>query len=144
MDLGMNYKIELMTLDRYDDLIAFWKSIDGIWVSDDDSYASLKIYFKRNPKSNFIAISDVKVIGTVKCSHDGRRGYIHHVAVKAEYRKLGIAKEMVEKCIDVLRKEGIKQFRLFVLDSNKAALDFWKHLGFKEDTYDYRTFKKSY
>jgi N-acetylglutamate synthase len=140
----MDYKIELMTLKKYDELIAFWKSIDGVWVSDDDSYENLKVYFKRNPDTNFIAVHEGKIIGTVKCSHDGRRGYLHHVAVKEEYRKMGIAKEMVEKCIGILRKEGIKQFRLFVLDSNKHAMDFWKHLGFEEDSYDYRTFRKSY
>jgi N-acetylglutamate synthase len=140
----MDYKIELMTLKKYDELIAFWKSIDGVWVSDDDGYENLKIYFKRNPDTNFVAVRDGKIIGTVKCSHDGRRGYLHHVAVKEEYRKMGIAKTMVEKCTGILREQGIKQFRLFVLDSNKQAMDFWKHLGFEEDAYDYRTFRKSY
>jgi N-acetylglutamate synthase len=140
----MDYKIELMTLKRYDELIAFWKSIDGVWVSDDDGYENLKIYFKRNPDTNFVAVNGSGIIGTVKCSHDGRRGYLHHVAVKEEYRKIGIAKTMVEKCIGILRKQGIKQFRLFVLDSNKQAMDFWKQLGFEEDAYDYRTFRKSY
>jgi len=140
----MDYKIELMTLNRYDELIAFWKSIDGVWVSDDDNYENLKVYFKRNPDTNFIAVHEGKIIGTVKCSHDGRRGYLHHMAVKEEFRKLGIAKVMVEKCINILRKEGIKQFRLFVLDSNKEAQAFWKRLGFEEDAYDYRTFRKSF
>jgi ribosomal protein S18 acetylase RimI-like enzyme len=138
------YKIKLMTLNKYDELIAFWKSIDGVWVSDDDSYENMKTYFKRNSKTNFVAVHNDKIIGTVKCSHDGRRGYLHHVAVKEEFRNQGIAKEMVEKCINILRKEGIKQFRLFVLDSNKQAQEFWKHLGFTEDAYDYRTFRKSY
>jgi N-acetylglutamate synthase len=140
----MNYQIELMTLKKYDELIAFWKSISGVWVSDDDSYENLETYFKRNPGTNFIAVHDDEIIGTVKCSHDGRRGYLHHVAVKEEYRNLGIAKAMVEKCIGILRKEGIKQFRLFVLDSNKEAQEFWKRMGFTEDAYDYRTFRKSY
>jgi N-acetylglutamate synthase len=140
----MNYKIELMTLNRYDELIAFWKSISGIWVSEDDSYENLKTYFKRNPDTNFIAVHEDKIIGTIKCSHDGRRGYLHHLAVEEEYRNQGIAKTLVEKCIGILRKEGIKQFRLFVLDSNKQAMDFWKRLGFTEDAYDYRTFRKSY
>jgi putative acetyltransferase len=140
----MNYKIELMTLKRYDELIAFWKSINGVWVSDDDSYENLEVYFKRNPGTNFIAVHNDKIIGTVKCSHDGRRGYLHHVAVIEEFRNQGIAKAMVEKCIGILRKEGIRQFRLFVLDSNKDAMAFWKRLGFEEDAYDYRTFRKSY
>ena len=132
-----------MILNRYKELIEFWRSCEGLWVSDDDSYENLKIYFKRNPKSNFIVLHENKIIGTVKCSHDGRRGYIHHLGVKEEFRKQGIARELVEKCIECLRAQGINKFRVFVLDSNREALEFWEHMGFEEQIYDYRTFQKN-
>jgi len=138
----MKYKIVEMKLNRHAELIAFWKSCEGIWVSDDDSYENMKIYFKRNPKSNFIVLYENQIIGTVKCSHDGRRGYIHHLAVKEEFRKQGTAKELVGKCMAFLRTQGIKKFRVFVLDSNPEAIKFWKHIGFKEQIYDYRTLQK--
>src|SRR4030067_2015405 len=134
----MKYKIAEMKLNKYNELIEFWRSCEGLWVSDDDSYENLKIYFKRNPKSNFIVLHENKIIGTVKCSHDGRRGYIHHLGVKEEFRKQGIARELVEKCIECLRAQGINKFRVFVLDSNREALEFWEHMGFEEQIYDYR------
>jgi len=34
-----------------------------------------------------------------------------------------------------------KQYRVFVLDSNKEAIDFWEYIGFEEQIYDYRTFQ---
>ena len=77
----MKYKIIEMKLDRYPDLIDFWKNTEGLWASDDDSYENLKIFLKRNPRLNFIAVSENKIVGTLKCSHDGRRGYLHHLAV---------------------------------------------------------------
>jgi hypothetical protein len=42
-----------------------------------------------------------------------------------------------------LQKAGITKdkVRVFVLDTNKNALAFWKHNGFEEQTYDYRTFE---
>src|SRR4030042_3188320 len=129
----MKYKIVEMKLNRYDELIAFWKSCAGIWVSDDDSYENMKIYLKRNPKTNFVVLHEEKIIGTVKRSHDGRRGYIHHLAVKEEFRKQGIAGELVEKCIRLLQEKGIKKYRVFVLDSNPEAIKFWKHIGFEEE-----------
>jgi putative acetyltransferase len=131
-----------MTIKRYDELIPFWKSMDGIWVSNDDSYENMKVYFKRNPRSNFIATHEGKIIGTVKCSHDGRRGYIHHLAVLKEYRKQGIAKELVDKCVKTLAEQSISKIRVFVLDSNTEALKFWAHMGFEEQAYDYRTLQK--
>jgi putative acetyltransferase len=132
-----------MKLDRYPELIDFWKNTEGLWISDDDSCENLKIFLKRNPRLNFIAVSENKIVGTLKCSHDGRRGYLHHLAVKKEFRKVGIAKKLISKCLDNLQEAGISKdkVRVFVLDSNKSALAFWQHAGFEEQTYDYRTFQ---
>jgi N-acetylglutamate synthase len=138
----MKFKVAEMTLDRHAELLEFWKNTAGIWVSDDDSYENLKIFLKRNPKSNFIVLEENKIIGTVKCSHDGRRGYIHHLAVKEGHRKQGIAKGLVERCLATLKKQGINKYRVFVLDSNPEAIKFWKHMGFEEQVYDYRTLQK--
>jgi len=35
-----------MKLDRYPELIDFWKNTEGLWVSDDDSCENLKIFLK--------------------------------------------------------------------------------------------------
>ena len=139
----MKYKIIEMKLDRYHELIDFWKNTEGLWVSDDDSYENLKIFLKRNPRLNFIAVSENKIVGTLKCTHDGRRGYLHHLAVKKEFRKEGIAKKLINKSLDNLQKAGITKdkVRVFVLDTNKPALKFWKHNGFIEQIYDYLTFE---
>jgi ribosomal protein S18 acetylase RimI-like enzyme len=128
-----------MTLNRYDELISFWKATAGLSISGDDNYNNLQRFFQRNPKLNFVALNENHIIATIKCSHDGRRGYLHHLAVKDEFRHRGIGRELVEKSVNNLRKEGIKEIRVFVLDRNNAGLEFWKHLGFTEQVYDYRT-----
>ena len=137
----MKYKIIEMKLNRFDELIKFLKSIEGLYISDDDNYGNLKIYLKRNPKLNFIVLHENRIIAAIKCSHDGRRGYIHHLAVKKEFRGKGIAKELIDKCLNNLRDKGIKKIRVFVLDNNEEAIIFWKHIGFEEQIYDYRTFQ---
>ncbi|MFA5308712.1 MAG: GNAT family N-acetyltransferase [Dehalococcoidales bacterium] len=139
----MKYKVELMKLDRHADLLEFWKDMPGVWLSDDDSYESMAVYLKRNPDTNYVVLNGDEIIGTVKCSHDGRRGYIHHLAVKEEYRKQGIARELVDRCINGLKEQVINKYRVFVLDSNPAAIAFWKHIGFEEQVYDYRTLQKN-
>ena len=139
----MKYKIVEMKLDRYQELIDFWKNIEGLWISDDDSYENLNRYLQRNPKLSFIALYENSIIGIIKGGHDGIRGYLRHLAVKKEFRKEGIAKALINKCTENLQKNGIPydQVRVFVLDTNKAALEFWKHNGFEEQVYDYRTFQ---
>ena len=137
----MKINVIEMNLNIYEKLMNFWKNGDELWLSDDDDYDNLKIYLERNPELNFVVIREGKIIATIKSSHDGRRGYIHHLAVKEEYRTKGIAKELVGICLKNLKKQGIKKVRVFVLDTNKSAIEFWKHIGFEEQIYDYRTLK---
>ena len=138
----MKYTIAPMSLDRYEELNEFWKSIKGLWQSDDDNYENLKIFLERNPGLNYIVLDNNKIIATLKCSHDGRRGYFHHLAVKEEYRKQGIASELIDMCTEKLKEAGITRHRVFVLDSNPGGIEFWKHIGFEEQVYDYRTLQK--
>ncbi|MFC2035087.1 GNAT family N-acetyltransferase [Chloroflexota bacterium] len=135
----MEHYITEMTLDRYDELITFWHNTEGIWNSDDDDYANLQRLLQRNPGLSLVVLHEDRIIGTVKCSHDGGRGYLHHLAVNKEFRNRGIGHELVLRCLQGLRKEGIKKTRIFVLDTNSANLGFWKNLGFDEKIYDYRT-----
>ena len=135
----MEYQITTMTLDRYDELIAFWRSAQGFRISDDDDYDNLRRFLQRNPDLSLVVLHDNRIIGAIKCSQDGRRGYLHHLAVKNEFRNCGIGRELVEKCVKNLQKEGIRKIRVFVLDSNTAGLRFWQHMGFDEQIYDYRT-----
>lgn len=140
---NMKYKIKKMTILNYDNIIKFWKSIDGLNITEDDCYDGLKIYLERNPKLNYIVINDGKIIGTIKCGHDGRRGYLHHLAVDNNYRGKGIGKKLIKLCLDELKNQGIKKCNLFVLDTNINGLDFWKHNKWEEISYFYRTFQKS-
>jgi ribosomal protein S18 acetylase RimI-like enzyme len=136
----MEYKIRKITPNRYDDIINFWKRIEGLDLNEeDDSYENFKIYLKRNPKLNYMVIENGKIIATVKCGQDGRRGYLHKLAVDKNYRNRGIAKELIKIVLAELKRQGIKKCNVFVMDYNKFGLDFWKKINFKELVYDYRT-----
>ena len=128
-----------MSLHQYGRLMDFWKQSEGLYLGDDDTYEKLETYLKRNPGTNLVALYENEIIATIKCSHDGRRGYIHHLAVKREFRKQGIARELVYRCLKILQEKGITKFRVFVLDSNQEAIHFWKRIGFEEQIYNYRT-----
>ena len=135
----MDFTIEAITMDRYDDLIAFWNATEGIWHSDDDEHENLERFLARNPGLGVVALQGKRIIGTVKCGHDGRRGYLHHLGVASEYRNRGIGRVMVSVCLKNLAKVGISKVRVLVMDTNQDAITFWKRIGFSEREYDYRT-----
>jgi len=99
----VEYQITTMTLDRYDELIAFWRSAEGLRISDDDDYDNLRRFLQRNPDLSLVVLHDNRIIGAIKCSQDGRRGYLHHLAVKNEFRN-SVSAELVEKCVKNYKK----------------------------------------
>ena len=66
------------------------------------------------------------------CWHDGRRGYLHHVAVREDWRHHGIGAALVTLALKGLKEEGIDKCHLFVKVDNQAARSFWKNVGWKE------------
>ena len=62
---------------------ALWQATEGMGLNAADSAANLAEFLDRNPGLSVVAEQDGKLIGTALCGHDGRRGFIHHLAVTA-------------------------------------------------------------
>jgi len=135
----MKHHIREMKIEDYEKIDAFWKSYKGLNIDDSDSYENVKMYLKRNKKLCYIAVAGDTIIRTIKCGQDGRRGYMHHLAVDGKFRKRGIGKELINRSLKSLKEQGISKCNTFVLDANQAAIDFWQHQGWKRLDYNYRT-----
>ena len=55
------------------------------------------------------------------------------LAVHPDYRRLGVARGLMEALIEKLRARGVKEISLEVRVSNKAARELYKALGFREE-----------
>ena len=88
-----DFNLRSMTLDDYDVVYALWQSISGIGLSASDERDAIAAFLERNPGfSAVVTAARAGIVGVVLCGHDGRRGYLHHLAVQSQYRKHGIAK----------------------------------------------------
>ena len=123
----INY--ETVTIDHYDQFRKLLDDTEGVSNREADSYDGIKRYLMRNEGYSFAAFADNIMVGCALCGHDGRRGYLQHVMVKPEYRRKGIAKELVNKCLDALMKIGIMKTHIDVFKSNNAANRYWKKNG---------------
>ena len=81
----------------------------GLTLRTADSLESTKRYLERNPGLSFIARSDGQIVGCVMCGHDGRRGYLQHLAVEPALRRLGIGRMLVDRCLSALQGPGNRQ-----------------------------------
>jgi N-acetylglutamate synthase len=120
-----------LTIDRYDEVLELMKRTPGVIVREVDSKEVTRRYLERNPGLSFIAEESGRVIGCAMCGHDGRRGYLQHVLVAPDYRRRGVASELVTQCLDRLEEIGILKTHIDVFVSNELANDYWTKRGWQ-------------
>ena len=128
--------IRLMTIEDYEQVYALWKKIKGFGIrSLDDSREGVERFLLRNPTTSIVAEVEGRVIGSILCGHDGRRGCFYHVCVAKEYRKRGIGKSMAVAAMEALQKEHINKVSLIAYKKNEGGNAFWREVGwtFRED-----------
>lgn len=83
--------VRKMVRDDYERAHRLWLDTSGMGLNDrDDSKIGIEKYLVRNPDTCFVALDDDDIIGSVLCGHDGRRGYLYHMAVASEKRHCGV------------------------------------------------------
>ncbi len=125
-------EIRAMRIADYDAVLSLWKVTEGVGLSKADERGAIERYLDRNPGMSFVALDGQKVVGAVLAGHDGRRGLLHHLAVSPSYRRLGIGRSLVDRCLLALKAEGIDKTHLFVFQTNSSGREFWRQIGWYE------------
>ena len=138
---NIDMNIRYMTIDDYEAVYDLWLSIEGFAIrSKDDSKEGVERFLNRNPNMSVVAEVDGRIVGSILCGHDGRRGTLNHVCVAKEYRKHRIGTAMWQMAVEALKREGISKASLVAFKKNENGNKFWKDSGwtFREDlnTYD--------
>lgn len=125
--------IREMTIDDYEEVYHLWKKIKGFGIrSIDDSREGVARFLKRNPTTSVVAEKDGKIVGSILCGHDGRRGCLYHVCVDEGYRRHGIGKAMVVRAMEALKAEEINKVCLIAFTENDIGNAFWNTIGWTE------------
>ena len=139
--LQTELSIEPMTAADFDEVLRLWQNTEGVGLNESDTPEHLAAYLKRNPDLSFVARVQSEIVGAVLCGHDGRRGYLHHLAVAQTYRRQGAGRRLVETCLRELEKLGILKCNIFLFADNADGELFWRHNGWI-DRADLRVMQK--
>ena len=131
----METRISNFTIESYDRVFDLWKRCEGVGLSDSDSRENIQPYLERNSGMSLIAELDDELAGVILAGHDGRRGYLHHLAVLPEYRRQGTGKLLVNSCLKKLKEAGILKCHILLFNNNREGLKFWESIGwtFRDD-----------
>jgi ribosomal protein S18 acetylase RimI-like enzyme len=125
----MRHKIEPMSITDYDEVFALWQSAEGVGLGESDTRPAIAAYLKRNPGMSFVARHGRELAGAVLCGEDGRRGYLHHLAVVPSYRRQGLGRKLVAACLATLKQRGILKCNIFLYAHNSTGKQFWNKNG---------------
>jgi ribosomal protein S18 acetylase RimI-like enzyme len=64
---------------------------------------------------------------------DGHRGWVNYLAVSPEHRNAGLGRTLMRHVESALEARGCPKLSLQVRATNKAALEFYKHIGYAAD-----------
>jgi ribosomal protein S18 acetylase RimI-like enzyme len=123
-------KIEKFSMQFYDEVIQLWRNA-GIGVGSSDSKEELEKMLTRNPDLFLIGKIEDQIIAVAMGGFDGRRGYVHHLAVEPGYQKKGCGRAIIRALNEIFRQKGIHKIHLFIERRNKEVVDFYRNLGWE-------------
>jgi ribosomal protein S18 acetylase RimI-like enzyme len=126
------FSIRILTLRDYPRVMALWEATEGMGMGPSDSRASIALFLRRNRGLSFVAVAGTTIAAAVLCGHDGRRGFLYHLAVDQAYRKQGLGRKLALKCLAGLRAQGIHKCHIVVYTHNLAGQKFWQKIGWEK------------
>jgi ribosomal protein S18 acetylase RimI-like enzyme len=109
-------------------LLELWRSFPGNAVTGADGSEGFSAFLERNGDFCFVLEEQDKVLGSVMAAHDGRRGYIYHLAVDAGRHGRGFGRALMERAEAALAAAGIEKAHLFIFSDN-PAVGFYERTG---------------
>ena len=116
-----------------------WQSVN-IELTYSDKYEELERMIKHNPKLCLCLVLEKEeekkeeIIGAVLGGFDGRRGWVHHLAVNPIYQRKKYGNFIMQELLQRFKDMGVVKLKLEVFKSNSGVINFYKKLG-----WDHRT-----
>jgi ribosomal protein S18 acetylase RimI-like enzyme len=120
------------SISDYDAALGLWQRVDGLEIAEGDDRESVAQFLARNPGLSRVAIDGSAIVGVALCGHDGRRGYIYHLAVDPAYQARGLGRRLMDECLGGLRRAGLRRALILVAHDNPRGRKFWQRHGWEE------------
>ena len=112
-------------------VIALWDLVFSNGTDWNDPGATIDLKQTVQPNLFFVAIAGDRVVGTILAGSDGVRGWVHRLAVHGDYRRQGIAADLMKQAEIGLKAMGCPKLNLQVRGSNEQVLEFYQALGYE-------------
>jgi len=125
-------EIRTLTIEDYDAVIELWKQAGlPFKPKGRDSEQMMEKQMKAFPEFFIGAFHEKKLVGVVIGSYEGRmKGWINRLAVDPEYKRRGIAKQLINMVEKALEKCGAAIFCALIETPNEESLKLFEKMGY--------------
>jgi len=121
-----------LTLDDHAAILSLWQRVelDSIRPEGRDSRQAFAEQLARG--QIVLGLEDKgKLVACVVITDDTRKGWINRLAVDVNYRRQGLAAQLIEAAEQQLRSKGIHIFAALIEGYNTASLNLFQREGYK-------------
>ncbi len=127
------WTIRPFDMEDYPAVLRLWQTAGaGVTIRPSDSSEEVAKKCARDGDLFLVAEQEGQVIGVIMGAWDGRRGWLHHLAVDAAHRGRGVGSSLVAAVEEGLRAKGCLKVNLLVARANQQARALYRRLGYDE------------
>ena len=116
--------------EDYESALGLWNSVGaGVRVGPSDTPEEIQKKMERDPDLFLVAEAGPNIVGTVIGGFDGRRGTVYHLAVADDFRRQGVASQLMGELEQRLRNKGCIRAYLVVRPDNESAMKYYEAIG---------------
>jgi len=110
-----------------------WSGIEGLAIGESDTKEGITRLLEHSPGFSAIAATTAgELVGAVLCGHNGRAGFLYHLAVAPSHRRNGVGTRLAEFCLARLKEARIRRCNIFVYTDNDSGNRFWLRNGWND------------
>ena len=119
----------------YEAVHSLWRDAGpGVNLRPSDTRKEVEKKLSRDPDLMLVVDAGTRVVGVIMGAWDGRRGWLHHLAVAPAFRRHRIGQSLIVEVEKRLRAKGCLKANLLVHGDNAAARRLYTRLGYEEMT----------
>ena len=98
-----------------------------------DPHKDIARKLKVQPELFLVGVIDGALMASVMAGYEGHRGWVNYLAVGPAFRGRGFARLLMARVETELLRRGCPKINMQVRNTNAAALDFYRRLGYVQD-----------
>lgn len=113
-------------------IVHLWR-VCGLVVPQNDPHRDIARKSRVNPEMFLVGLQFGELVGSCMAGYEGHRGWINYLAVAPEFRRSGLATELMDEVTRLLREAGCPKINLQIRSTNDDVIAFYRHLGYEVD-----------